>query len=107
LIVYWITTNAWTMAQQFAIKTLMGPLPPPVGAEGVAIPAGPRAPEPGLRSDATGSREGRAGGLSGLLRGGAGLRAAREPVSAGERARATGGPPPSARKKKKRSGRRR
>ena len=30
LIVYWITTNAWTMAQQYTIKRLMGPPPPPM-----------------------------------------------------------------------------
>ena len=28
LIVYWITTNTWTMCQQYTIKRMMGPAPP-------------------------------------------------------------------------------
>ena len=33
LIVYWITTNTWTMAQQYTIKRLMGPPPPPMAVD--------------------------------------------------------------------------
>jgi YidC/Oxa1 family membrane protein insertase len=78
LIVYWITTNLWTVSQQYVIRKRMGPLKAPAlatagapavvadkQAKGRAAPAAP--PGPGKPS----------------------------------------GPPPSARKKKKRSGRRR
>src|ERR1700761_1950292 len=39
LIVYWITTNAWTMGQQYTIKRLMGPVPPMASDD--VIDAGP------------------------------------------------------------------
>ena len=34
LIIYWITTNAWTMTQQYVIRRLMGPPPVAVTAAG-------------------------------------------------------------------------
>ncbi len=34
LIIYWITTNAWTMTQQYVIRRMMGPPPVPVTAAG-------------------------------------------------------------------------
>lgn len=99
LIVYWITTNTWTIAQQYVIRRTVGPIRPP----GMAPATG--------------------GGLAGLLGGGrgggsSGAAAAKPPSGGGSgakaKAKAAGGagatakaPPPSARKKKKRSGRRR
>jgi YidC/Oxa1 family membrane protein insertase len=88
LLVYWITTNAWTMLQQYAFKVRIGPAQP---AGGAALAA---------------NGSGDTGGIGALLRR---ARGEDEPVKA-----ATGGskgpaaaPPPPPRKKKKRSGRRR
>jgi YidC/Oxa1 family membrane protein insertase len=97
LIVYWITTNAWTMGQQYVIRRRLGPVtppPPPGGSDG----GGPSGGGP--------NGAGTGGGLGGLLR--TRLRSAEEPagVAAG-RARREAPPPPPPRKKKKRSGRRR
>jgi YidC/Oxa1 family membrane protein insertase len=99
LIVYWITTNAWTMGQQYVIKRRLGPVTPPPPAGG-SDGGGPK--------DATPNGAGSSGGLTGLLRGR--LRPpAGEPaaVGGGGRARREAPPPPPPRKKKKRSGRRR
>jgi YidC/Oxa1 family membrane protein insertase len=124
LIVYWITTNAWTMVQQYTIKAFMGPMPAVAG--GVAGEASAGGAEPvvkqsggtGSRTSETGEAKQDQGGLGGLLRG-RGPRGsvtsgnARTPSDSGadvvkrEPPRRTGGPPPSARAKKKRSGRRR
>jgi YidC/Oxa1 family membrane protein insertase len=95
LLVYWITTNVWTIVQQAIIRKRLGPLRPP-GAD-------------------TG------GGLSSLFGGGTNSsttstapdkKPARAPKLAPEgpsepKGRPSGPPPPSPRKKKKRSGRRR
>src|SRR3954453_3721028 len=86
LLVYWITTNVWTMAQQYLIRRRLGPMRPPT--------------PPGEKAE-------RGSGLGGLL----GL-PSREPATAGvsapsKAARPTGPPPAPPRKKKKRSGRRR
>ena len=102
LLVYWITTNLWTIVQQAIIRKRLGPLRP-VGAD-------------------TGSP------LSGLFGGGGGSSGSNGPKSAGRAAhekaatrvkqpakvggaepkgRPSGPPPASPRKKKKRSGRRR
>jgi YidC/Oxa1 family membrane protein insertase len=111
LIVYWITTNAWTMGQQYTIRRIIGtPVPAvaggpsPAGGDGRGGPGGgstggggpPPEPEP------NGSSGG--GGLSGLIRGRPKAEPEREKVAAGTRRSA---PPPPPRKKKKRSGRRR
>jgi YidC/Oxa1 family membrane protein insertase len=93
LLVYWITTNLWTILQQAIVRKRLGPLRP-AGAE------------PGM-------------GLGDLLRGGMSASANEEkkPAAPRPRARGNGGdepaarpaaPPPSPpRRKKKRSGRRR
>jgi len=97
LLVYWITTNVWTIGQQAIIRKRLGPMRPP-GQEG------------GM-------------GLGDLLRGGSspasdsgsGGRAARtkEPALAGSggstppKGKPSGPPPAPPRRKKKRSGRRR
>jgi YidC/Oxa1 family membrane protein insertase len=126
LIVYWITTNAWTMGQQYTLKRLMGP-PPVAPAPAVTVGAGPRSGSggggtgsggpgkspngSGAASGASGQTGGGSGGLSGLLSG------ARSRVSGVSGKDAAGGeavepvapaaPPRPPRKKKKRSGRRR
>ncbi|MGH2860936.1 MAG: YidC/Oxa1 family membrane protein insertase [Solirubrobacteraceae bacterium] len=91
LILYWITTNLWTMVQGYSIKRMMGPPPPP---------------PPGLVIE---DDDDDGGGLAGLLRG---LRPRNgdDPSSkqrGSERAHTSVMPPPPPRKKKKRSGRRR
>jgi YidC/Oxa1 family membrane protein insertase len=93
LIVYWITTNIWTVGQQYMVRRHIthppGGHPPRPGAA-VAVAAG-----------AGGAPSGRDGG-SGKAPKGA-KEDAGEKVAAGSKA----APPPPPRKKKKRSGRRR
>jgi YidC/Oxa1 family membrane protein insertase len=91
LLVYWITTNSWTIVQQYFIRRRIGPAPP-------------KPP----KADANGkpSRS-----LKSVLAG-AGVAGTGVADVAGVGAGATGGgatvpPPRSPRKKKKRSGRRR
>jgi YidC/Oxa1 family membrane protein insertase len=120
VIVYWITTNTWTMGQQYVIKRRLGPVVP---APAVAAGDGGTGPDGGgggrggggrsrvttppatERNGANGAGTSSSGGLSGLLRG----RSKQDDspaVGAGNRSRG-GAPPPPPRKKKKRSGRRR
>jgi YidC/Oxa1 family membrane protein insertase len=100
LLVYWITTNIWTMAQQYVIRRRLGPVTPAVPADAAAAGDGPS-------SAANGAASG--GGLTGMIRGR--LRGDAEdeksPAGVGARPRRETPPPPSPRKKKKRSGRRR
>lgn len=95
LILYWITTNTWTMGQQWLIRRRIGPVVP-VGRD--ACPAA---------TDANGHRPGGGGALSGLLRGNPKPEPKR-PAAVGPsmRTRRETRPPPPPRKKK-RSGRRR
>jgi len=90
LIVYWITTNLWTVLQQYIVKRTVGPLRPPE-----ATPAAAAAD-----AGKGGSAVGRAFG-----------RGKPEPVAAdgdsGASRAPAGPPPPPPRRKKKRSGRRR
>ncbi|MHB8693702.1 MAG: YidC/Oxa1 family membrane protein insertase [Solirubrobacteraceae bacterium] len=125
VLVYWITTNFWTMAQQFVIKRRLGPPAVAVAAAGgggkgggssgssggggtrTRKPAGPQDKSTGGRpkSDAGAAAPAPAGsGIGNALRDK--LRPSQEPaVVDGPRAGAP--PPPPPRKKKKRSGRRR
>jgi YidC/Oxa1 family membrane protein insertase len=80
LLVYWITTNLWTIAQGYIVRRRIGP-PPPPPSKVVASSSGGDSPN------------GKAGGSMG------------EPALAGVGAGSA--PPPPPRKKKKRSGRRR
>jgi YidC/Oxa1 family membrane protein insertase len=104
LIVYWITTNVWTIGQQLLVRKLY---PKPALATAGGGDAGeepkpargkPPAPKPATASAV-------ADGSSSKQRGGS------KPAPAGKAAGGNGGPakapPPSPRKKKKRSGRRR
>ena len=102
LLVYWITTNVWTVGQQLAVKKLLPPPDP--------LPTGVKA---GLGQTNLSDDEVRASGRRRKQRstnGGSGARAGR---ANGARAAGDGngrpaGPPPSSpRRKKKRSGRRR
>jgi YidC/Oxa1 family membrane protein insertase len=95
LLVYWITTNAWTIGQQYIVKKRVAAAGPPPGEEGGPAPAA---------SEENGAGSG--GGLGALLRGRTKPAEAPAAVGAGGRGRAAA-PPPPPRKKKKRSGRRR
>ncbi len=112
LIVYWITTNTWTIAQQYIVRRTVGPIQPPALA-------------------AAGAGDGKGGGgpgglLAGLLGGGGGSarsdkaktdgKPVPEPAKVGAKAAAGEGnggkpkakpPPPPRKKRKQRSGRRR
>jgi YidC/Oxa1 family membrane protein insertase len=86
LLVYWITTNLWTMGQQYFVRRGVSPPPAPVGKQTVAGKDG-------------GSTNGKADGAAGKAPKG-------EPALAGVGTTGSA-PPPPPRKKKKRSGRRR
>jgi YidC/Oxa1 family membrane protein insertase len=111
VLVYWITTNMWTMGQQYVIKRRIGPVTP--AAAGPAVGAGtsvvPTGKSPPSKSDAkqdgdlSANGSGSGGGLGGLIRGRS--KAKEEtPVITPTR---SAPPPRPPRKKKKRSGRRR
>ncbi len=127
VLVYWITTNAWTILQQYVVKRRLGPMGPvavpavaTAGGSGGGSGSGSARGSAGSAGGAGGGRgtadsggkngaadeppTGGGGGVAGLLRGK--RKPAEEPVAAGARARG-GPPPPPPRKKKKRSGRRR
>jgi YidC/Oxa1 family membrane protein insertase len=127
LIVYWITTNTWTMGQQYTFKRLVGPPPAAVvaddggGSGGSAAARKGRAPggitlptkssEPAaragigtaLRQRLNPAQNGKAASDEGDM--GAAAGNGKPPVSRPSGARGT--PPPAPRKRKKRSGRRR
>jgi YidC/Oxa1 family membrane protein insertase len=84
LLVYWITTNAWTMGQQYFVRRGAGPPPAPVGKSVTSADG----------TSANGKKS-----LPGLPRS--------EPALAGVGGSGAPTPPPPPRKKKKRSGRRR
>src|SRR3954451_1785848 len=92
LLVYWITTNLWTILQQSIIRRRLGPMRPPGQEAGMGL------------GDLL-----RGGGSSPPGTGDGGRTRAKEPAPGGGAPRATpAGPPPAPpRRKKKRSGRRR
>jgi YidC/Oxa1 family membrane protein insertase len=114
VIVYWITTNAWTMGQQYIIRKRIGTVTPAPsapggggrgGSGGIRGPGGPSGGDDG--GGPNGAPSG--GGLGSILRG---RTKTEEPASvgagkSGSRGGRGGPPPPPPRKKKKRSGRRR
>ena len=85
LLVYWITTNLWTILQQFIVRRTVGPIRPP--AEAVATPAGAKAVAPATNSSGDGKPKAKA--------------------EDAKPKREAPPPPPPRRKKKARSGRRR
>jgi len=89
LLVYWITTNLWTVGQGYLIRKKLGPIVP------IKPPGG----------DGKGDDKG--GGFLARLQGVATPTPAKEPAPATAKATPSGPPPRPPRKKKKRSGRRR
>ncbi len=116
VLVYWITTNLWTMGQQYFIRRRLGPMTPLTataeadgGAPGKDEPPGRRGGGPKRPEPEPAPNGGGAAGLTGLLRGRSKSQDEGEKVgaAAGSGTRRTTAPPPPPRKKKKRSGRRR
>jgi YidC/Oxa1 family membrane protein insertase len=114
LIVYWITTNTWTMGQQFVIRRTMPPTPPiagtPPGAGGGGSGGGGSGGgNGGSGPNGAGSGGGAGGpGGGGILRGLLKAPEPKEPAGVGAaKPRREAAPPRPPRKKKKRSGRRR
>jgi YidC/Oxa1 family membrane protein insertase len=108
VLVYWITTNAWTMGQQYFVRRRLGPVTPAPAA--VAAAGGSAARPVGPRDAAEPANGDGGGGLAGLIK--SRLRPSDEssqPAAVATRARERreAPPPPPPRKKKKRSGRRR
>ena len=93
LLVYWITTNLWTIAQQYVVKRRIGPATAAVATAGGAGVAGGGSGPPELAAAGDDSSGG--GGLGATLRGR--LRAAQEAAGAsnasrgGERTSSRGG----------------
>ncbi|MCW3063926.1 MAG: YidC/Oxa1 family rane protein insertase [Solirubrobacterales bacterium] len=112
LIVYWITTNLWTVLQQYFVKKRVGPLVPAT-AMAAAGGGGGGGSGGGPGSGRWGGRGGRRGGDEGGDL--APTPAAKAPSAKGKTTsngasaedRRSAKPPPPPRKKKKRSGRRR
>jgi YidC/Oxa1 family membrane protein insertase len=108
LLVYWITTNLWTIAQQYLIKRRIGP--PPAPAEVSANGKSTRPLKPALAgasvagTDGGDARPGGSGGVLGRLRAGGDARSTKAEA---QPAKPAAPPPKPPRKKKKRSGRRR
>jgi YidC/Oxa1 family membrane protein insertase len=99
LLVYWITTNLWTIGQQLVIRRYMGTPAPPPGDKGGGGGGGGDGGSPNGKPDAP------RGGAAKSSGKGAGKG---EPALAGVGAQSRSAPPPRPpRKRKKRSGRRR
>jgi YidC/Oxa1 family membrane protein insertase len=116
VLVYWITTNTWTMAQQYFVRRRLGPVTPvaagaPVDADAPGAGAGSGTAKTIPRDGVPLENGAGSGGLAGLIRGRLkpGDEATKEAAAVATRARERreGPPPPPPRKKKKRSGRRR
>jgi YidC/Oxa1 family membrane protein insertase len=111
VLVYWITTNAWTMGQQYLLRRRLGPVTPAVASTTAGGDGGDGAAKLPPRDGATPANGAGAGGLAGLIKGRLkpGDESSKEPAAVGTRTRERreGPPPPPPRKKKKRSGRRR
>jgi YidC/Oxa1 family membrane protein insertase len=88
LLLYWITTNLWTVAQQYLVRRTVGPMQPPGVANGDDS------------KDADKPKPDRASG-------GNGKKGSARPAPAAAAVASGSAPPPPPRKKKKRSGRRR
>jgi YidC/Oxa1 family membrane protein insertase len=96
LLVYWITTNVWTIGQQLVVRKLF-PKPEPIG--------GPKSDgKPGKAEKPTGAERPARAKAKAASGGG---RASTASASGGNGGGRSKPPPPSPRKKKKRSGRRR
>jgi YidC/Oxa1 family membrane protein insertase len=128
LLVYWITTNTWTIVQQYIVRRTVGPIRPPLQPDGSPAPSPFAQLKEALSGATGGSGSGGGGGSGSGSRSGGGNSKGngagrREKVAAGAKAKGDGEggssasakpkpkrsapPPASPRKKKKRSGRRR
>jgi YidC/Oxa1 family membrane protein insertase len=107
LLVYWITTNLWTILQQSIIKKRLGPLREEAAAAAKAHQEQMELEEAKGKGKKGGKSEGGKSG-GGRALGKLSPTAATADGGGGAKARGTNGPPPAPpRKKKKRSGRRR
>jgi YidC/Oxa1 family membrane protein insertase len=118
VLIYWITTNSWTILQQYIVKRRIGPPPAVVAAAAAGGTGGGGSSGGGRGAGGRGGGNGSGGGGNGLPGGSEGegglagmLKSRLKPASPDKepaRVAPRGGPPPrSPRKKKKRSGRRR
>jgi YidC/Oxa1 family membrane protein insertase len=105
LLVYWITTNLWTIVQQMIIRKRLGPMRPPGQEGGMGLGdllrGGGATPAPATAGGGGGG--GRRGGGGAAARGDGGGGGSGSPP----KGRPSGPPPAPPRRKKKRSGRRR
>jgi YidC/Oxa1 family membrane protein insertase len=111
LLVYWITTNTWTMGQQYFIRRAIGPPAPATTGPKTDDGGGGRGGGGGGADGDSGPTNG-SGGIGGLLRGGRPkpakeAAAVSQGADSGARSGPVVAPPRPPRKKKKRSGRRR
>jgi YidC/Oxa1 family membrane protein insertase len=116
LLVYWITTNTWTIGQQLFVRKFLPPPEPHVAGDGKAakkdeLPVGARAASGGGRATRAAGNGGKSekGGAATAKAGagrGSGAKAGSDSNGGGD-GRPQKAPPPSPRKKKNRSGRRR
>ena len=107
LLVYWITTNLWTIVQQSIIKKRLGPLREQAMAAAKAAKEEQDALKAKGRQGGKGKADGKGGGAPRAL-GRLSKPPGPSPRAGTARRKAAGGPPPAPpRKKKKRSGRRR
>jgi YidC/Oxa1 family membrane protein insertase len=109
VLVYWITTNTWTIGQQYIMRRRLGPVPAiasGTGSSGKDGGGGPSGKGGGGGGPDGGAPNGSgSGGLGGLL---GRLKPSAEPATVAATTRPREAPPPPPpRKKKKRSGRRR
>ncbi len=108
VIVYWITTNTWTILQQYVVRRRLGPMGVPAPAmavaDGAAGTAKPERAKPPPAEASNGADGATGGGLGSLLRG---RSKEKEAAAVATKSRSRTAPPPPPRKKKKRSGRRR
>jgi YidC/Oxa1 family membrane protein insertase len=105
VMLYWITTNTWTMGQQYVIRRRLGMNVPVAATADGGIVEGDA-----TDSGSNGSSSGGGGGLAGLIRSRLGSddgAAGKSATATATRPRQAAKPPPPPRKKKKRSGRRR
>jgi YidC/Oxa1 family membrane protein insertase len=104
LLVYWITTNCWTIVQQAIIRKRLGPIRPPGQETGMGLGDLLRG---GGAAPATAGGGGRGGGSGGGGGGGGGSGGSKGSGNQQPKGRPSGPPPAPPRRKKKRSGRRR
>jgi YidC/Oxa1 family membrane protein insertase len=100
LIVYWITTNCWTIAQQYIVKRTVGPMQPAPAVGAAALKGG----DGGGGGSGSGDDDGKPSGGKPRRRKPS---PEEEPAAPNGKGAGKAPPPPPRSKKKKRSGRRR